>query len=86
VPYPLEINAYVQDTAGGPELGVTWAYPRDLLNDGAVANLAAGWFAALEALVAHARRPAAGGLTPSDVTLSLSQDEIEEFEAAWQLP
>jgi amino acid adenylation domain-containing protein/non-ribosomal peptide synthase protein (TIGR01720 family) len=86
VPYPLEINAYVEDTAAGPSLGVTWAYPRALLTDGAVADLAAGWFAALEALVRHARGPDAGGLTPSDLTLSLSQDEIEEFEAEWQRP
>jgi amino acid adenylation domain-containing protein/non-ribosomal peptide synthase protein (TIGR01720 family) len=86
VPYTLEINAYVQDTDRGPELGVTWAYPKELMDDGAVANLAAAWFAALEALVAHARGPAAGGLTPSDLTLSLSQDEIEEFEAEWQRP
>ncbi|MFG1604807.1 amino acid adenylation domain-containing protein [Actinoplanes sp. NPDC049265] len=85
-PYTLEINAYVQDTAAGPELGVTWAYPRDLIDDAAVADLAAGWFAALEALATHARGPAAGGLTPSDLTLTLSQDEIDEFEAEWELP
>ncbi|MGC4813703.1 amino acid adenylation domain-containing protein [Micromonospora sp. DT228] len=84
-PYALEINAYVQDTTAGPELGVTWAYPRDLLDDAAVADLAAAWFAALEALVVHARGPAAGGLTPSDLTLRLSQDEIDEFEAEWEL-
>jgi non-ribosomal peptide synthase protein (TIGR01720 family) len=85
-PYPLEINAYVQDTQAGPELGVTWAYPRDLLDDEAVADLAAAWFAALKSLVAHVRRPAAGGLTPSDLTLTLTQDEIDEFEAEWELP
>ncbi|MFG1801446.1 amino acid adenylation domain-containing protein [Micromonospora carbonacea] len=84
-PYPLEINAYVQDTEAGPELGVTWAYPRDLLDDEAVADLAAAWFAALKGLVAHVRSPAAGGLTPSDLTLTLSQDEIDEFEAEWEL-
>ncbi|WP_444947841.1 amino acid adenylation domain-containing protein [Micromonospora ureilytica] len=84
-PYTLEINAYVQDTTAGSELGVTWAYPRDLLDDAAVADLATAWFAALEALVVHARGPAAGGLTPSDLTLTLSQDEIDEFEAEWEL-
>ncbi|MFF5289526.1 non-ribosomal peptide synthetase [Paractinoplanes globisporus] len=85
-PYILEINAYVQDAADGPELGVTWAYPRDLLSAEAVAELADGWFAALEALVEHVRGPVAGGLTPSDLTLTLGQDEIEEFEAEWELP
>ena len=85
-PYTLEINAYVQESAAGPELGVTWAYPRDLIDDAAVAALAAGWFAALEALVAHARGPAAGGLTPSDLTLAIGQDEIDEFETEWELP
>ncbi|MFI5895176.1 amino acid adenylation domain-containing protein [Actinoplanes sp. NPDC051513] len=85
-PCTLEINAYVQDGADGPELGVTWAYPRDLLSGAAVAELAAGWFDALGALVEHARGPAAGGLTPSDLTLALSQDEIDEFETEWELP
>ena len=85
-PYTLEINAYTQDTASGPELGVTWAWPGTLLDETAVADLAATWFAALDGLAAHAATPGAGGHTPSDLTLALGQDEIEEFEAEWQQP
>ena len=83
-PYTLEINAYTQDSANGPELGVTWAWPTTLLTEEAVADLAATWFTALDGLTAHAAAPGAGGHTPSDLTLALDQDEIEEFEAEWR--
>jgi non-ribosomal peptide synthase protein (TIGR01720 family) len=86
VPYTLEINAYTQDTTKGPELGVTWAWPGALLEEASVTDLAATWFAALAGLAAHATAPGAGGHTPSDLTLALGQDEIEEFEAEWQQP
>jgi len=85
-PYTLEINAYTQDGADGPELGVTWAWPGTLLDETAVADLAATWFTALDGLAEHAAAPGAGGHTPSDLTLALGQDEIEEFEAEWQQP
>ena len=84
-PYTVEINAYVQDTADGPELGVTWAYPAELLSGDDVADLADTWFTALTALVDHARGPAAGGHTPSDLTVALTQDEIDELEAELEL-
>ncbi|MGH3937020.1 MAG: condensation domain-containing protein, partial [Pseudonocardiaceae bacterium] len=83
-PYLLEINAFSQDVEGRPELGVTWASPSDLLDEATVADLAQGWFDALDALVRHVEQPGAGGRTPSDLgLLSLSQEEIDEFEAEW---
>ncbi|TMR13277.1 amino acid adenylation domain-containing protein [Nonomuraea turkmeniaca] len=82
-PYTLEINAYTQDTPEGPELGVTWAWPSALLAEASVAALATSWFTALDALAAHAATRGAGGHTPSDLTLAIGQDEIEEFEAEW---
>ncbi|MGH3926930.1 MAG: condensation domain-containing protein, partial [Pseudonocardiaceae bacterium] len=86
-PYLLEINAFSQDVEGRPELGVTWAWPGDLLDEYAVADLARGWFDALDALVRHVDRSGAGGHTPSDLELvSLSQEEIDEFEAEWEVP
>jgi non-ribosomal peptide synthase protein (TIGR01720 family) len=85
-PYALEINAFTEDSADGPRLGVTWAYPGPLFSDESVRDLADAWFAALAALVTHAGAPAAGGHTPSDLTLSsIGQDEIEEFENEWEL-
>ena len=57
---------------------------------GHVQALADDWVRALRALVEHAAHPEAGGHTPSDLTLvSLSQDEIDEFEddlrAEWEM-
>ncbi len=86
MPYLLDINAFGQDVAGQPELWVTWTWPVALLDEDAVADLAQGWFDALAALVRHVDQPGAGGQTPSDLALvSLSQAEIDEFEAEWEL-
>jgi non-ribosomal peptide synthase protein (TIGR01720 family) len=86
-PYALEINAFTEDAATGPQLAVTWAYPSALFTDASVRDLADTWFAALAALVTHTVAPTAGGHTPSDLTLgSLSQEEIDEFENEWELP
>ncbi|RAY16066.1 non-ribosomal peptide synthetase [Actinomadura craniellae] len=82
-PYTLEINAFTEDRADGMGLGVTWAWPADLLDEDTVRDLAEGWFAALAALTDHAARPGAGGLTPSDVPLAgLDQDELDDLAAA----
>ncbi|MGW0396148.1 amino acid adenylation domain-containing protein, partial [Streptomyces sp. NPDC003042] len=80
--HAVEVSAVAHDGEHGPELRADWTYVRSLITDEDARNLAELWFQALEALVSHAGRPDAGGLTPSDVTLaSLSQSEIEEFEA-----
>ncbi|MGI9003166.1 MAG: amino acid adenylation domain-containing protein [Pseudonocardia sp.] len=85
-PYSVEINAFTQDLVGGPELTATWAWPDALLDDDTVRGLAEGWFVALDALVTHTARPSSGGHTPSDLALvSLSQEEIDEFESEWEL-
>ncbi|MGY4275178.1 non-ribosomal peptide synthase/polyketide synthase [Streptomyces sp. M18.1] len=80
--HAVEISAVVHEGADGPRLRAEWTYARRLVPDHDARLLAEHWFRALEALVEHAGRPGAGGLTPSDVTLdSLSQSEIEEFES-----
>ena len=54
-----------------------WSWAQGVLDEAAVHDLAQCWFRVLAALVRHAERPDAGGLTPSDLTLvSLSQSEI----------
>jgi non-ribosomal peptide synthase protein (TIGR01720 family) len=84
-PYTLEINALTLDGADGPRLRVTWAWPAALLPADAVRDLAEDWFAVLGGLVRHGATPGAGGVTPSDLThAALSQDELDEFEAAWE--
>ncbi|HWG99482.1 MAG TPA: amino acid adenylation domain-containing protein, partial [Pilimelia sp.] len=84
VSHPLEINAVTRDGADGPELTVTWSWPEAVLTAAEVEDLASAFTDYLAALVTHAGRCDAGGITPSDLTLlSLSQDEIDEFEAEW---
>jgi amino acid adenylation domain-containing protein/non-ribosomal peptide synthase protein (TIGR01720 family) len=84
-PYVLEINAFTEDGDAGSRLGVTWAYPSALLKAADVRQLAEGWFAALTALITHVHGNAGGGHTPSDLGLvSLTQDEIDEFESEWE--
>ncbi|MDQ0937556.1 non-ribosomal peptide synthase/polyketide synthase [Streptomyces turgidiscabies] len=80
--HAVEISAVVHEGENGLRLRADWTYARRLVPDQDARQLAEHWFRALEALVEHAGRPGAVGLTPSDVTLdSLSQSEIEEFES-----
>ncbi|GAA4024776.1 hypothetical protein GCM10022247_56500 [Allokutzneria multivorans] len=81
VSHTLEINAAAVDGADGPRLRVTWSWAGELLSETAVARLAEAWFDALRGLVRHAEDPTAGGLTPSDLSFGLDQDEIDELEA-----
>nr|QEO73912.1 AMP-dependent synthetase and ligase [uncultured bacterium] len=82
VAYPLELNVVTLDQNGGPVLQATWSWPRGVLPAPVVHRLAQDWMDWLGALVTHAQAPAAGGHTPADLALlTLSQDEIDEFEA-----
>jgi len=77
----LDVSAMVVDTAAGPELRAVFAAPAGVLARHEVAELAELWRNALAGLMRHARRPGAGGLTPSDLPLvELAQDEIETLE------
>ncbi|MFH8626589.1 amino acid adenylation domain-containing protein [Streptomyces vietnamensis] len=79
--HPLELNARTEDGPGGSRLVAFWTWAEGVLDETDVRALADLWFRALEALVTHARDPLAGGLTPSDLSLSsLTQDEIDDFE------
>ncbi|MFH9850990.1 amino acid adenylation domain-containing protein, partial [Streptomyces sp. NPDC017246] len=79
--HPLELNARTEDGPGGSRLVAFWTWAEDILDETDVRALADLWFRALEALVTHARDPLAGGLTPSDLSLSsVTQDEIDDFE------
>ncbi|MFI9382020.1 amino acid adenylation domain-containing protein [Kutzneria sp. NPDC052558] len=81
LPHLVDVNAITEDRPEGPRLVATWTWAGRLLAEPAVDELARGWFRALEALIEHARRPDAGGYTPSDLSLvSLTQEDIDEFE------
>ncbi|MFE7070365.1 condensation domain-containing protein [Streptomyces sp. NPDC057620] len=80
--HSIEVNAATVDRADGPELRATWAWADSVVSEADIRELADAWFRMLRTLVAHAREPGAGGLTPSDLTLSsLSQHELEEIES-----
>ncbi|KIF78035.1 hypothetical protein QR77_37895, partial [Streptomyces sp. 150FB] len=79
--YSLTINAVARETAEGSELLTTWAWPGRMWDEEGVRGLAEAYTHALTSLAALAEAPGVGGLTPSDVSLlTLSQDEIDEFE------
>jgi non-ribosomal peptide synthase protein (TIGR01720 family) len=81
----LMVEAWVADSGTGPVVRADWSWPAASLAGDAVRELAGGWAAALSALAAHAERPAAGGLTPSDLSLAgLSQTEIDRLEVEWR--
>ncbi|MEU8780906.1 amino acid adenylation domain-containing protein [Streptomyces sp. NPDC048637] len=80
-PHALEVNAITEDLPGGPRLNATWSWPAGLLPEPDVQELAELWFEALDALVVHTAGAETGGHTPSDLSLGLSQDEIDALEA-----
>ncbi|UED85076.1 non-ribosomal peptide synthase/polyketide synthase [Streptomyces profundus] len=85
-PYTVELNALTVDRPHGPELVATWSWPKALLDESEVRELAQGWFEALKALRAHAETEGSGGYTPSDLPLvELDQDEIDQLEDEWRL-
>ncbi|MEU3838523.1 amino acid adenylation domain-containing protein [Streptomyces sp. NPDC028635] len=84
--HAVEVNALTLDEATGPRLRAVWTWASRLLDEEAVRDLGESWFRALTALAAHAERPDAGGITPSDLSLvQLSQDQIDQLEAAWKV-
>ncbi|NEB40844.1 non-ribosomal peptide synthetase [Streptomyces sp. SID14515] len=79
--YAFVLSAAAIDGPDGPTLTAGWSWPRELIDEEDVRDLAESWFRALEAIVTHAEGPDAGGRTASDFSLGgLSQDEIAEFE------
>ncbi len=76
----VDINAVVI----GGRLGANFGYASGLLDRGDVEELAQLWVHALEALAAHAARPDAGGLTPSDVPLvHVGQSDLDTWETRY---
>ncbi|MEV0251252.1 amino acid adenylation domain-containing protein [Nocardia sp. NPDC050712] len=76
----IDINAIVADTADGPRMEANFRYAGEILGAAEVRELADEWSAALAAFAEHARHPAAGGLTPSDVPLArVTQGELDRW-------
>ncbi|BBY59822.1 non-ribosomal peptide synthetase [Mycolicibacterium sarraceniae] len=77
--HTLELNAGTVDTDFGPLLCATWTWAPSTLNQAQVSRLSQLWFDALAGLCAHVRA-GGGGLTPSDIAVGLSQQQIDELQ------
>jgi amino acid adenylation domain-containing protein/non-ribosomal peptide synthase protein (TIGR01720 family) len=85
VAHGLEVTAGVRDGSAGPWLAATWSWPQSLWSEHDVQELASWWFQVIQALVDYGTQPDAGGRTPADFPLlELSQNEIQQLEAAWR--
>ncbi|MER7050602.1 amino acid adenylation domain-containing protein [Streptomyces jumonjinensis] len=83
VMHALEIMAVVHDLPEGPQLSLSVFWPQELLTEPSVQVLIDSWVAMLTGLVTHTSGSGGGGHTPSDFPLvEVSQDELDEFEAA----
>jgi glycopeptidolipid biosynthesis protein len=83
IPMPLmhtvELNAGTMDTDTGPRLRAIWTWAPSALDHALVSRLSELWFDALAGICAHVQH-GGGGLTPSDITARLSQQQIEELQ------
>ncbi|MFC5743179.1 condensation domain-containing protein, partial [Dyella tabacisoli] len=82
--HAIALNALAEESVDGPCLVANWSWAARLFNHDDIADLAQGWFRALEALVTFAQSSQAGGFTPSDVPLlSINQADIEYLESLY---
>ncbi len=77
--HTLELNAGTVDTDAGPILTAQWMWAPSALNQAQVNRLSQLWFEALTGICAHVQS-GGGGLTPSDIAASLSQEQIDELQ------
>jgi amino acid adenylation domain-containing protein/non-ribosomal peptide synthase protein (TIGR01720 family) len=77
--HTVELNAGTVDTDAGPYLRAGWSWAPSALNQIQVNRLGQLWFDALAGICAHVRR-GGGGLTPSDIAVGLSQQQIDELQ------
>jgi non-ribosomal peptide synthase protein (TIGR01720 family) len=77
--HTVELNAGTVDTDAGPYLRAGWSWAPSALNQIQVNRLGQLWFDALAGICAHVRG-GGGGLTPSDIAVGLSQQQIDELQ------
>ncbi len=77
--HTVELNAGTVDTDAGPRLRAGWTWAPSVLDEGQVSRLNRLWFDALAGICAHVQG-GGGGLTPSDIAVGLSQQQIDELQ------
>jgi non-ribosomal peptide synthase protein (TIGR01720 family) len=77
--HTVELNAVTVDTDTGPQLHANWTWAPSALDHAQVSRLSRLWFDALAGICAHVRA-GGGGLTPTDVVASLSQQQIDKLQ------
>jgi non-ribosomal peptide synthase protein (TIGR01720 family) len=86
VPTPLAhtvaLNAGTIDTEVGPQLHADWMWAPSAVDGDQISRLSRLWFAALAGICAHVRG-GGGGLTPSDIAVGLSQQQIDEIQGQY---
>ncbi|MDA4088296.1 condensation domain-containing protein, partial [Mycolicibacterium hassiacum] len=80
--HTLELDVATIDTDHGPRLHATWTWAPSALGHNDVNCLNQLWCDALTGVCAHVRR-GGGGLTPSDLGVSLSQQQLDELQSKY---
>jgi len=83
VAHHLDINAWIVDNSDSVTLEAIWFWPERVFGEGVVEELADLWVRAVGVLVDHVVAADRVGLSPSDLLVSLSQEEIDRLEADW---
>jgi non-ribosomal peptide synthase protein (TIGR01720 family) len=79
LPHTVELNAGTVETDAGPRLRAGWTWAPSALDHAQVSRLSRLWFDALAGICEHVRS-GGGGLTPSDIAVGLSQQQIDELQ------
>ncbi|MFF2085768.1 amino acid adenylation domain-containing protein [Nocardia sp. NPDC058176] len=84
--HPLVVNAMAVPHPTGTILRADWTWPTTLVPDETITTLHHTWLETLTALSTYLATTDTTGLTPSDTAVpTLTQAEIDEFEADWDL-
>lgn len=80
VSHAVEVNVSVAEDADGPRLVAEWRFVARLFDAGVIDGLLGDFEAALRGIALHLADDSAGGLTPSDALLGITQEELDELQ------
>jgi non-ribosomal peptide synthase protein (TIGR01720 family) len=81
--HTVELNAGTVDTDAGPHLHADWMWAPSAVDHAQVSRLSRLWFEALAGICTHVQS-GGGGLTPSDIGVRLSQQQIDELQRQYE--